>query len=276
MSEGNFSRAYETIEDNTDSAIGDSINHAFDIVAEAVKAGEESCADLCKAFAERDLRKCIIEVHKFLAEEFLNPNELFKDSTKDRKENLKGVTNHTDLESLNTALRKAETKDVSSIYEFRGDMLIKIKKYKQAIIDYEECLEFSDNSANSYKIYNKMAQAAAKMGNYSQAVEQLSLALEMLECAKVNVKDKENFKKIISVTIKKFQLKENKASEISSHLLNLTLGPENPEVPGVCAKVNIESSDLLGRYAVADEDIAPGTIVASGDPTVAILNPDNR
>ena len=47
MSEGNFSRAYETIEDNTDAAIGDSINHAFDIVAEAVKAGEESCADLC-------------------------------------------------------------------------------------------------------------------------------------------------------------------------------------------------------------------------------------
>ena len=155
-------------------------------------------------------------------------------------------------------------------------MLIKIKKYKEAIVDYEECLDFSDNSANSYKIYNKMAQAAAKMGNYSQAVEQLSLALEMLECAKVNVKDKENFKKIISVTIKKFQLKENKASEISSHLLNFTLGPENPEVPGVCAKVNIESSDLLGRYAVADEDIAPGTIVASGDPTVAILNPDNR
>ena len=138
MSEGNFSRAYETIEDNTDSAIGDSINHAFDIVAEAVKAGEESCADLFEAFAERDLRKCIIEVHKFLAEEFLNTNELFKDSTKDRKENLNGVSNYTELESLNTALRKATTKDVSSIYEFRGDMLMKIKKYKEAIIDYED------------------------------------------------------------------------------------------------------------------------------------------
>ena len=92
MSEGNFSRAYETIEDNTDSAIGDSINHAFDIVAEAVKTGGDSCANMCEAFAERDLRKCIIEVHKFLAEEFLNTNELFKDSTKDRKENLNGVT----------------------------------------------------------------------------------------------------------------------------------------------------------------------------------------
>ena len=92
----------------------------------------------------------------------------------------------------------------------------------------------------------------------------------------MNVKDKENFKKIITETIKKFQLKENKASEISSILLNLSLGPENPTVPGVSSKVKIESSDLLGRYAVADEDIAPGTIVASGDPTVAILNPDNR
>ena len=47
-------------------------------------------------------------------------------------------------------------------------------------------------------------------------------------------------------------------------------------MPGVSSKVKIESSDLLGRYAVADEDILPGTIVASGDPTVAILNPDNR
>ena len=47
-------------------------------------------------------------------------------------------------------------------------------------------------------------------------------------------------------------------------------------MPGVGSKVEIESSDLLGRYAVASKDIAPGTIVASGDPTVAILNPDNR
>ena len=276
MSEGNFSRVYEAIEDNTDSAIGDSINQAFDKVEEAIKEGEESCTALCEAFAERDVKKCISEVHRFLAGDFLNINELFQDSSRNRKVTEDDTRKYNDLESLNNALRTASSKHVSSIYEFRGDMLTKIRKYKEAIVDYHECIQYAENSENSYKIYNKMAQAEAKMGNYGLAVKNLSKALGLLASAKVKAKDKEKFKKILSSTITKFQAKESKPSEIHSEFSDLSLGPENPEVPGVSSKVEIESSDLLGRYAVANNDIAPGTIVASGDPTVAILNPDNR
>ena len=276
MSQGNFSRAYETIEDNTDSAIGDSINQAFDTVEEAIKLGGKSCISLCDAFAERNIKKCIVEVHTFLGEEFLNTKELFRYAAKSRKIAASENTEYKNLESLNTALRTIPTSNLSTIFEFRGDMLTKIKKYKEAIEDYDECLLFSNNSDNSYKIYNKMAQAEAKMGNYSQAVNNLTKALEKLENAKVNVKDKENFKKILTTTIAKFKAKASKACDTSSPQEYLSLGPENPEVPGVSAKVKIESSNLLGRFAVATEDIAPGSIVASGDPTVAILNPDNR
>ena len=35
-------------------------------------------------------------------------------------------------------------------------------------------------------------------------------------------------------------------------------------------------TETQGRHAVALEDIAPGTVVAAGRPTVALLNPDNR
>ena len=277
MSEGNFSRVFETIEDNTDSDIGDSINQAFDIVAEALKSSEESCTKLNSAFADRDIKKCIIEVHKYLGRELLNTCDLFKDARNDRKEKLKDITNYKDVDLLNAALRKAAHKDVSKIYEFRADMLMKIKKYKEAIVDYEECLKFSENKNNSYKVYNKMAQAEAKMGNYSQSIENLSLALEMLDCSAVNVKDKENFKKTITHTIKKFKLKTNKTeSMLENDPCNLSLESENPDIPGISSKVTIKADDMLGRYAVANEDISPGTIVACGEPTVAILNPDNR
>ena len=40
--------------------------------------------------------------------------------------------------------------------------------------------------------------------------------------------------------------------------------------------MRIEESCTQGRYAVATEDIPPGTVVAAGPPTVALLNPDNR
>lgn len=40
--------------------------------------------------------------------------------------------------------------------------------------------------------------------------------------------------------------------------------------------MRIEESCAQGRYAVATEDIPPGTVVAAGPPTVALLNPDNR
>ena len=57
MSEDNFSRAYETIKDNTDSAIGDSINESFDILTEELAKGSKS--PLFDSFSRRNIRKCI-------------------------------------------------------------------------------------------------------------------------------------------------------------------------------------------------------------------------
>ena len=58
MSEDNFSRAYEIIEDNINSAIGDSINESFDVLIEELAKGSKS--PLFDSFSRRILRKCII------------------------------------------------------------------------------------------------------------------------------------------------------------------------------------------------------------------------
>ena len=40
--------------------------------------------------------------------------------------------------------------------------------------------------------------------------------------------------------------------------------------------VSIVTSESQGRHAMARQTIAPGSIVAAGQPTVALLNPDNK
>jgi len=274
MSEDNFSRAYETIEDNTDSAIGDSINESFDILTDELAKGSKSF--LFDSFSRRDLRKCIIEVHHYLGEDFLNAQEIFKDARMDRKHSVKDISTCTDIELLDSALRTVLIDELPKVYEQRGDILIKKKKFKEAIIDYQECINTSVDDSNVYRIHNKLAQGYAKLGNYKQALIKLNDTLKALEKANISEKDKENFRSILRTTIDKFKVRKNKVDEQSDNNCVFALGPENQSEAGVSDKVKIQSSDSLGRYAVANEDIAPGTIVSCGDPAVAILNPDNR
>ena len=56
----------------------------------------------------------------------------------------------------------------------------------------------------------------------------------------------------------------------------LRLGEESAECAGLSVLVRVERDEVRGRFAVADKKIPPGTIIAVADPTVALLNPDDK
>ena len=117
------------------------------------------------------------------------------------------------------------------------------------------------------------------MGLFKDAVESLKISLKTLNNSEVCNTTKTNSGKILIQSIKKLQNKpDNKFTDEdnSPSISEFQLGEENVDVPGVSSKVRIEENEVQGRFAVAVEDIPPGTIVAAGQPTVAILNPDNK
>ena len=116
------------------------------------------------------------------------------------------------------------------------------------------------------------------MGFFKDAVENLKLSLKTLNNSELCNVTKNKSGKILVQSIKKLQNKPDKISdeEVKQFSPDFHLGEENVDVPGVSSKVRIEENEVQGRFAVAVEDIPPGTIVAAGQPTVAILNPDNK
>ena len=116
------------------------------------------------------------------------------------------------------------------------------------------------------------------MGLFKDAIESLKLSLKTLNNSEVCNTTKTNSGKILVQSIKKLQNKPDKVSneEYKPPPSEFQLGEENVDVPGVSSKVRIEENEVQGRFAVAVEEIPPGTLVAAGQPTVAILNPDNK
>ena len=57
---------------------------------------------------------------------------------------------------------------------------------------------------------------------------------------------------------------------------DLKLKEENPDHPGLSGLVRVVRDAARGRFAVAEQRIPPGTLIAVADPTVALLNPDNK
>ena len=122
-----------------------------------MKDGDKEFASLINAINSRDVLKSVVHTHTFLGSEYLNVQQLFKDFEGNRKTEEK-ITNFTTLYELNTAIRKCSTKKLSELFSKRGDLLQSLKKYTEAIEDYHQCLNFSNNPNNDYMVYNKIAQ----------------------------------------------------------------------------------------------------------------------
>ena len=56
----------------------------------------------------------------------------------------------------------------------------------------------------------------------------------------------------------------------------MRLEEESTEYPGMSALVLVQRDEGRGRFAVAGRRIPPGTLIAVGEPTVALLNPDRK
>ena len=136
----------------------------MDILTELVKSGDKEYTSLIDAITRRDVLKSVVYTHQFLGSEYLDVQQLFKDFEGNRKTEEK-VTNFTSLDELNIAIRKCHTEKLSELFSKRGDLLQSLKKYTEAIKDYHQCLNFSNNPNNDYVVYNKIAQVLFETSN---------------------------------------------------------------------------------------------------------------
>ena len=242
--DNNFSRGFETIADNTESVIGDSIHLALDRVVELMREREEAAPELVNTARDRDVIRRITETNNILGENFLDVGEIFRpDTRRMRKSEKLNFEENPTLEHLNTCIRKCPINKLSEIYFKRGEVLFKAKKYEQSIVDFKESLEFSLNENNNYIIHNKIAQSLAKTGRFKEAVKRLQRSLQSVATANIKTENKESFTKSLRDTIRKFEDRPDKAaSDASSDHVSgglLTMGQESSEYPGVSALVAI-------------------------------------
>ena len=242
--DNNFSRGFETIADNTESVIGDSIHLALDRVLELMGEREKAKPELVDKTRDRDVVRRITETNNILGDNYLDVGEIFREDTrrmrKSEKINLEGSPT---LEHLNNCIRKCPVNKLAEIYFKRGEVLFKAKKYELAIVDFRESLEFSLNENNNYIIYNKIAQSLAKTGRIKEAVQNLKLSLQSVSTADIKTENKKSFTKSLMDTIRKFEDRPDKSSssDVGDQVPGglMTMGQESPDCPGVSALVAI-------------------------------------
>ena len=90
-------------------------------------------------------------------------------------------------------------------------------------------------------------------------------------------KQKKRYEEILRTSLSKLQGKKEKLKKLDAKpAFALRIEVENEDVQGVSDLVDIVEEKSKGRHAIAKEEIAPGTVLASGVPGMAVFNPDDR
>ena len=251
MAKSNFSRAFQTIEvdniilvylykylylvqDNTESMIGDMIHLALDTMSEMMAFHPEDCSpDLLEAFNKRDILQCLVLTHQTLGHQYLDAGEIFQDLRSERKTRVRLSGHESTLEDLNQCVRVCETSQLCEILTRRGDALLREKKHHEALADYEQCLELSDDDQHKFQLHYKVAQTLAKMSVYSSAVDHLKLSLKHLQTASISTKVRTRFSQTIIQSLKKLQGKTDAdVKDVKTPEEVFSVADENDDVPG--------------------------------------------
>ena len=116
------------------------------------------------------------------------------------------------------------------------------------------------------------------MGEYKAAKKSLQAALTALSSmSNICSKEKEKNATILQQAINKFSKKEDtkeKDTEATEEP-RFTL-EEGEEEEGVASCLTLKCTEGAGRHTVANQRIQAGTLLATGEPAVALLNPDNK
>ena len=117
------------------------------------------------------------------------------------------------------------------------------------------------------------------MGQYKAAKRSLEDALTTLSAMSgISCKEKEANAGILKNAIAKFSSREDTKEEKEGEATKdprLVL-EEGEDEMGVASCLTVQSTEGAGRHTIANQEIPAGTLLATGDPAVALLNPDNK
>ena len=218
-----------------------------------------------KSVRNEPLEKKLKFVH-----EIFDSNELKVNLPHERK-NEKSALKCLDENRRNEALIYASEKEtLAKIYFNRGLELAGGGFHSEAVEDFKEAVECSENEEILFRCHHRMAQSYSKLKKYSKAGQSLKKSLSHLAKSGLSEENKTNFNKILEASIKKLSKKVDQEDLIKDE------SEGNDDQWDVFkSKVKIERSRNRGRFLTADEDIKAGSVIAVEKPLAAIVNPDD-
>jgi O6-methylguanine-DNA--protein-cysteine methyltransferase len=219
---------------------------------------------------------------KFVSEKFREGDLELEPVSEGKKDNLK-ARKCLERHEWNSALRLAEegTRVMVDAFVRRGEAAAAAGRHGDAVENFdcalEQCEEEEESEETRFKVCHKMAQAHAKMKNFSCAVKALEKSITYLESLDtIEPKAKAQFLKQLHQTVEKQRKKED-AGDVAHSEIKLDSLVETPrkDLPTISSLVETRENERQGRYSVAAKDIPCGTVISVDRPITSLLNPDD-
>lgn len=181
------------------------------------------------------------------------------------------VNEKSGVRDLNLGILMTADSHIGSVYFHRGNALMKAKRWKTAIADFQLCIKYKYKAGETFLFHHKIGQCYVKRKQYSKGVSSFETALQLLKSSTLGEKTKTDFTKILTECISKFKNKKDEGVQCPPEFV-----PEKPckQDPRVTDQVEIIETIGMGRNAFAKDNIQVGSILAVVDTEGAHLNPD--
>jgi len=181
------------------------------------------------------------------------------------------VNDKSGVMDLNLGILMTADSHIGAVYFHRGNALMKAKRWKTAITDFQFCIQYKFKPGETFLFYHKIGQCYVKIKFYSKGVKSFETALDLLKSSDLGEKSKSEFTKILSECIAKFKNKKDDKPKCPAEFQ-----PEKPnkQDPIVTDQVEVIETIGMGRNAFAKDNIQVGSVLAVVDTEAAHLNPD--
>jgi len=261
----NSFKQFEHVKDNKTSAIRDMLSESIDSVG-----GYHS-----DIFLEEDQGALLSKLHKEINKDTLDVRTAQKKlgCLKINKVEELVVNEKSSMRDLNIAVLMTHWDYIAPVYFHRGVALMAVKRWQNAINDFEMALHHGYADEN-YRLHHKIGQCFVKLKQYKSATKSFTSALDNLNTSDVDEKIRVQFNKILKECIKKFSVKSDEKST-EPKLSPIIVNNPNKTDPRLHDSVEILEEVGKGRTAFAKNNIGVGTVIAVDNAFGGHLNPDD-
>lgn len=163
---------------------------------------------------------------------------------------------------------------VAESFSLKAGEFLSIKKYAEALENYNQCLRFAENKsqvlsdafAGRSKVYYEVKQ-------FQECLDNIQFAIDACEsdekCKSFKTFQDECREKVSDIALEKTETIDRWSFFKLSH-------PAHKKVPFISECLEVRENDVYGRYIMTNKDLKPGDIVVVEEPFYKVLDPKQR